>query len=316
MDRELISVPQPPHVVSLLPSATEMLGALGVSPLAVSHECDFPAAVRSLPRATFSHVDSQAPSAAIDDQVRARLASSQPLYGIKQDLIVELRPEVIVTQAQCDVCAVRHSDVLELVACQPDLVKTKVVALNPSSLAEVLRDMLHIGVAVGKELKAQQVVHALQSRIDLIASRLQSLPTVARPRTSVIEWTSPLMTAGNWTPELVALAGGQNCLSEAGKYSGCVTWDAIADAAPEVLIIAPCGYDLARSLHEAEAVRLQAGWADLPAVRNGRVFAIDGNQYLNRSGPRLVETVEILAHLLQPQLFPPPRLADAFRRVP
>jgi iron complex transport system substrate-binding protein len=293
-----------------------MLFALGITPLAVSHECDFPPLARSLPRATFSRITSLAASSAIDDQVRSLLESGQPLYGLDATLIAELRPRVIITQAQCDVCAVRFADVLDLVAAYPELSATQVISLNPLSLRETLQDLVRIGAALNRAGRARDVVASYQVRIDAVAAKTQPLPAEARPRTVVIEWTSPLMTAGNWTPELVTLAGGQICLSEAGEHSSYVTWEAIVAAAPEVLVIAPCGFDLERSLAEAEALRLQAGWLDLPAVQAGRLFAIDGNQYLNRSGPRLVDTLEILAHLLQPQLFAAPALANAFKIVP
>lgn len=305
-----------PRVVSLLPSATEVLFALGIAPLAVSHECDFPPVAAALPRATFARLNSRDSSAAIDQQVKTLLESGEPVYGLDGPLIAELRPQVIVTQAQCDVCAVRHADVLDLVASRPELSETRVVSLNPSSLGEMLQDVAGIGKAVERESRARELVASLQDRIDAVAAKTQSLAPEARPRTVVIEWTSPLMTAGNWTPELVALAGGQNYLSVAGQHSGYVSWDAILAAAPEVLVIAPCGFDLERSRSEAADLRRQAGWRELPAVKTGRVFALDGNQYLNRSGPRLVDTLEILAHLLQPQLFQPPPLVEAFRTVP
>jgi iron complex transport system substrate-binding protein len=293
-----------------------MLAALGVAPLAVSHECDFPPLARSLPRATFSRIESQRSASEIDGQVKGLLEAGEPLYGLHAQLVAKLRPDVIVTQAQCDVCAVRHADVLDLVASCPELSATCVVSLNPQSLGEVLQDIARIGVAVEREARARRVVAALRTRIDSVKAKTQPLAAEARPRTVVIEWTSPLMAAGNWTPELVALAGGQNCLSVAGHHSQYVTWEAILAATPEVLLIAPCGFALERSLAEAAVLLRQPGWADLPAARSDRVFVIDGNQYLNRSGPRLVDTLEILAHLLQPRLFPPPALAEAFRKVP
>lgn len=304
------------RVVSLLPAATEMLYLLGVSPVAVSHECDFPSAAQALPRATTSRVDSAKSSGDIDADVKALLDKGEPLYLLNRELIERLAPEVIVTQAQCDVCAVRHADVVDLVASSPHLLRqTQVIALNPSSLGDCLADLLCLGQSVDRQARAEMVVAGLQSRIAAVVDKTRSLALIDKPRTVVIEWIDPLMTAGNWTPELIELAGGMVCLATPQAHSAYVAWQDIVAAQPQVLLIAPCGFDLERSLREAKLLRRLPGWDQLPAVANGRAWVIDGNQYLNRPGPRLVETLEIAAHLVQPQHFPPPDLKQAFKRV-
>jgi iron complex transport system substrate-binding protein len=288
-------------IVSLLSSATEMLFALGLGEqvLAVSHECDFPPWVRSLPRATRSQIDSSQSSGQIDVQVRELTQSGAALYELDRELLVRLAPELIVTQAQCDVCAVRYRDVLDLVAAEPLLRQTHVVALNPTSLADVLADIHRVAAAAhALEPVAASVVASLQRRIDQVVQQ----PIEVRPRVVCLEWLDPLMTAGNWTPELIELAGGQSCLAESERHSEYTTWDQVRDCNPDVLLIAPCGFDLYRSQQESRRLWQLPGFADLTAVQFGRAFVLDGNSYLNRSGPRLVDTVEILAALFRGKL--------------
>lgn len=292
------------RIVSLISSGTEILFALGLGEqvLAVSHECDYPLAARQLPKATRSLVDSSQKSGQIDEQVKSLSSAGAALYGLDDELIVHLRPDVIVTQAQCDVCAVRYADVLDLVSSAPALAATQVVALNPQSLDEALADVLRVGKACGAQTAAKAFVGSLVARVGRIALAAKTV----RPRVVCIEWTDPIMTAGNWTPQLVELAGGNAGLATAGQHSGYVSWEAIALYDPEVLIVAPCGFDLARSQVEAQSLRSLPGFERLTAVQSARAFVVDGNAYLNRSGPRLVDSLEILAHLIQPNLFPPP----------
>ena len=303
------------RIVSLLSSGTEILFALGLGELvlAVSHECDFPPAARELPRATRSWIDSSLPSGQIDDQVKLRLAAGQPLYDLDAELICRLAPDLVVTQAQCDVCAVRHADVVDLVRARPELRSAGVVALNPQSLDDVLADIGRIGRAAEAASAAEALIESLRRRIDCIASRTAKLPEAARPRVVCIEWVEPLMAAGNWTPGLIDLAGGRSGLAVPGRHSGYISPDELSEFDPEVLLIAPCGFDLARSRQEAARLAQLPGFGELSAVKTGRAFVLDGNAYLNRSGPRLVESLEILAHLIQPQLFGPPPLAGAWQ---
>lgn len=299
------------RIVSLLSSATEMLFALGLGEqvFAVSHECDCPPEALRLPKATRSLIDSSRASGAIDEQVKSLTASGGALYRIDAELIRELRPDLIVTQAQCDVCAVRLADVLDLVASAPELRSTRVLSLNPSGLADVFTDIQRIADATGRSARGREYCQSLESRIAALERLVRGLSPEERPRVVVLEWLEPLMTAGNWTPELVSLAGGTECLAEPGRHSGYVEWSEVARCDPDVLIVSPCGFDLPRTLEEFQRLPALAGWDGLAAVRTGRVFAVDGNAYLNRSGPRLVDTVEILAHLLQPKRFGRPAWA-------
>jgi iron complex transport system substrate-binding protein len=302
-----------PRIASLLPGATEMVCALGLADalVGVSHECDWPPEVCGLPRVTCSRIRSASASGEIDCQVRTLLAAGDPLYEIDAARLAALRPELIVTQAQCDVCAVRYRDVLDLVACEPSLSGTRVVALNPQSLADVLADVERIAAAAGRPERGRSVAAELATRADAVRRRTASLAADRRPRVAIVEWIEPLMVAGNWLPELVELAGGRYNLVAAGRHSPYVDWTALRDYDPEVLLAAPCGFDLPRTLREAEALPRLDGWSRLAAVRNGRAFAVDGNAYFNRAGPRLCDTLELLAHLVQPQLFAAPLLPAA-----
>jgi iron complex transport system substrate-binding protein len=293
------------RIVSLLSSATEMLFALGLGArvLAVSHECDWPPEVKSLPRVTRSRIDSRQSSQAIDEQVKQFVASGEPLYEIDEPLLRQLRPDLIVTQAQCDVCAIRLADVLQLRDRAPELVGTRVLPLNPTSLDDVLSDIERIGTATQAEAAAQDLVAIYRKRIADIVARTASLPNADRPRVLCIEWIEPLMPAGNWTPQLIEFAGGISGLATAGEHSRYASWDEVATFDPQVILVAPCGFDLPRTLQEAAALPQVKGWRELTAVQAGNVFAIDGNALLNRSGPRLVESLEVLARLIQPQRF-------------
>ncbi len=308
---------KPPRIVSLLSSATEILCALGLedSLLAVSHECDFPSSITGKPRATVSFIDSNRPSEQIDSEVKSRLGAGLPLYGLNEPLLRSLAPDLIVTQAQCNVCAIQYDDVLKLVASSPELSQTRVLALSPNSLQDILQDVLRVGEAVGLSDRAQHFESSLRTRIDRVASLTRSLDPSSRPRVICIEWVSPLMAAGNWTPELIELAGGQSGLATSREHSRYVTWREITGFDPQVLLVAPCGFDLRRSDHEAQELPTLPCWNAVSAVKAGRVFVLDGNALLNRSGPRIVDSLELLAHLLHPDRFPAPSgfLADAWR---
>lgn len=288
-----------------------MLFALGleVRVVAVSHECDFPPAAAQKPRATRSLIDASQDSSAIDDQVRELAARGAALYEIDAPLLAELAPDLIVTQAQCDVCAVRYDDVLHLVGSQPRLAATRVLALSPLSLADVLADVRRVGEAAGIDEAARAYAASLGERVARIQSVSAALPAAARPRVVCLEWLDPLMPAGNWTPELVELAGGKSGLAQSGRHSVVAQWADVLAYDPQVLVLMPCGFDLARTVVEAARLPGLPGWGDLAAVCRSRVFAVDGNAYFNRSGPRLVDSLEILAHLLHPDLFAPPLAA-------
>ncbi len=293
------------RIVSLISSGTEILFALGLGPhvLAVSHECDFPPAARNLPRLTRSWIDSSRASSRIDAEVRRRLNAGMSLYEIDAERLCRLQPELIVTQAQCDVCAVRLADVALLVESRRELAGSTIVALNPQSLGDVLADIGRLGAAAGVQSAADALVTRLRARVAAVEQTMSSLAGNSRPTVVCIEWAEPLMPAGNWTPELIELAGGLSRLAVRDRHSEYVPWDAIRSLNPEVLLVAPCGFDLARSQIEAASLAKLPGYAELRAVRGGRAFVIDGNAYLNRSGPRLVESLELLASLIHPELF-------------
>jgi len=297
-----------PRIVSLLSSATEIVCAIGLgdSLLAVSHECDHPASVLAKPRATVSYIDSRPGSDEIDRQVKDRLGAGLPLYGLDEELLRELSPDLIITQAQCDVCAIRYADVLQVVASAPQFRDTRVLPLSPSSLGDILADVMRVADAAGRPAAGESLLQSLQQRCDDIASIGRAVPFASRPRVVCIEWVSPLMASGNWTPELIELAGGRNGLAAPMEHSRYVSWEEIVQFDPQVLLVAPCGFDLTRSVHEARQLLAFPRWGNLSAVKGGRAFVLDGNALLNRSGPRIVDSLELVAYLLHPAHFPEP----------
>jgi iron complex transport system substrate-binding protein len=296
------------RIASLLSAATEILYSLGMGEhiVAVSHECDFPADVNAKPRVTRSNIDSAQSSDQIDRQVHDRIAAGAPLYEIDAEQLAKLAPDLIVTQAQCDVCAVRYADVVDLVRSRPELQHAKIVALNPQSLDDVLSDILRIGEAAGAIDRAVAVVSKQRARISTVARSFTALAETDRPKVALIEWIEPLMLAGNWVPELIRLAGGRCDLTKSGIHSAYTEWSALEAYDPDVIVVAPCGFDLDRTRLESQSLLRHPNWPRLFAVRNGRVFIADGNAYFNRSGPRLVDSLELLAHFVHPQQFPSP----------
>jgi iron complex transport system substrate-binding protein len=298
------------RIVSLLASATEFVAALGFIDQLVgrSHECDWPLAVRSLPAVSTVQIDIGASSVAIDAEVRRRSKEAQvaprdalqalSLYHINIDMLRELQPDVIFTQMQCQVCAVSERDVIAALNAITGL-SPRIVSLAPYRLADVWEDVIRIGEALDCLQKAVTFVAAATTRLDHIRKQssdiLQHQP---RPRVAMIEWMEPLMAAGNWTPELVEIAGGENLFGQIGMHSPGLTWDALVGADPDVIVVAPCGFTLVRTLSELPIMQRHPLWGNLRAVRSGNVFIADGNAYFNRSGPRLVDSAEILAAIL------------------
>ena len=291
-----------PRIVSLIASATEIVCALGFENRLVgrSHECDYPPSVETLPVCSSSKVDVDASSRAIDDQVRAIVADALSVYRIDARLLDELAPTVIVTQTQCEVCAVSLKDVeqavCELVASEP-----RIVSLEPMDLGDVFDDVRAVAAALDLPERAERLNAGLTARLDAIRDRSHEL--AERPTIACIEWIDPLMHAENWVPELVEIAGGKAMLGEAGRHSGYFEFERMAEADPDVIAVMPCGFDIPRTAAEMPPLAAQSGWSELSAVRGGRVFLTDGNQYFNRPGPRVVESAEILAELLHPQVF-------------
>ena len=291
-----------PRIVSLLPSATEIVCALGCSRQLVgrSHECDFPPEVRSLPACTESKLDPARSSAEIDREVKSLLRNALSIYHVDADRLRALRPDVILTQSQCEVCAVSLPDVEQAVA-ELAGVQPQVVSLSPNRLVDIWEDILTVARALGVEEQGKALVKGLKNRVvDVIAkvSLVKRPPSVA-----CIEWFEPLMAAGNWVPELVELAGGLNLFGEAGKHSPWLNWEAVLEHDPEIIVAMPCGFDLSRTRQEMTALAGRPGWRKLRAARTGRVYVADGSQFFNRPGPRLVESLEMFGEMFHPQWF-------------
>ena len=315
------------RIVSLLASATEMIAALGCLDLLVgrSHECDYPPEVLQLPLVSTVQIDTETSSQEIDAQIK-RLAHEKELvqndalkalsiYHIDVTLLQELRPDVIFTQTQCEVCAVSERDVTlalqQLTGLQP-----RIVSLAPYRLADVWEDVVRVGKALGKREQAEALVQGYQQRLERLERQGIALNASGKkPRVAVLEWLDPLMSAGNWTPELIAYAGGESLFGEVGVHSPWLTWEALQEANPDVIVLAPCGFSLERTQVDLPLLQQHPSWRSLQAVRNGRVYAIDGNYYLNRSGPRLVESAELLGRVIWGEQLTIPSPETAWQRI-
>ncbi len=299
-----------PRVISLVPSGTEIVAALGAvdTLVGVTHECDYPASVASLPRVTASVVDSAASSASIDSQVRALSASGVPLFAVGADDLVRLAPTHILTQTLCDVCAVTEGDVRSVAAVLP--VPPRILPLTGRTLDGVWSDMRAVGAALGRADGADRLVDDIETRFRRVHERLESA-RAPRPRIAVIEWLDPVYVAGHWTPELVRRAGGVDVLAEPGAHSVRIGVERVRAAEPEIVIFAPCGFDVVRAEREAAALLATSEWA---WARGKVCWAIDGNALTSRPGPRLADAVEVIAAIVSPSVFgaPPERWA---RRV-
>lgn len=291
-----------PRIVSLIASATEIACALGFADQLVgrSHECDFPESVQRLPVCTAPKFPVHGSSYEIDQRVRAILQESLAVYRVDAEQLRQLRPDVILTQAQCEVCAVSLRDV-EQVVCQWLDSRPRIVSLVPNGLADVWTDICLVADALGVPERGTALVERLQQRMAAIAERARLAGS--RPTVACIEWIEPLMAAGNWMPELVEMAGGVPLFGTAGQHAPQMAWPQLVEADPEVILIMPCGWDIARSRQDLPALTGKPEWPRLRAVRDGRVYIGDGNQYFNRPGPRLVESLEILAEILHPEHF-------------
>jgi iron complex transport system substrate-binding protein len=288
------------RIVSLLPSATEIVAALGLCSAIVgrSHECDYPPEIQDRLICTEAQLNSEKPSAQIDADVLDLAQKALSIYKIKTDVLEQLQPTHIVTQDQCDVCAVNFADVEKAVA---ELTHShpQVISLQPNVLTDVWTDIERVAATLGVE--SQAVLAQLQSRVEACRQKAQGVSE--RPTVACIEWTEPLMAAGNWIPELVEIAGGQLLFGTVGKHSPYLEWDALVKADPEVIVIMPCGFGLERTRQETQPLTQRPEWSSLQAVRMGKVFITDGNSYFNRPGPRLVDSLEILAEILHPDSF-------------
>jgi iron complex transport system substrate-binding protein len=290
------------RIVSLLPSATEIVYALGAEPVGVSHECDYPPEAAEKPAVNRSLVDAEAGSQEINEQVAAA-EDDDGVYEIDTETLAALDPDLVVSQGICDVCAV--DEVLVEDAIERTGIDAAVLTTDPHSLDDVFADIRRIGDAIGRTDRAASLVADLRERVTAVERTVEERVD-QRPRVAVLDWLDPVMVAGHWLPEMVELAGGQYGLAAPGDRSEPREWAEIREYDPEVLIGAPCGFELDQTVENLGDLTDRPGWADLTAVREGRAYALDGHHYVNRPGPRLVETLEYLAALIHPDLFEAP----------
>jgi iron complex transport system substrate-binding protein len=291
-----------PRIVTLLPSATEIVCALGFEDQLVgrSHECDFPASVTRLPALTEAKFNPEGTSAEIDRRVKKIVADALSVYRVDAARLRELRPDVIVTQSQCEVCAVSERDVEAAVA-EWLGARPRIVSLAPYSLEDVFTDMQRVADALDAPDRGIQLVTKLRARLSAIAEKASN--AASRPGVATIEWIDPLMAAGNWMPTLVEMAGATNLFGKPGEHSPWMKFDDLAAKDPDLILISPCGFNMARAAQDLPALTNRPEWPQLKAVRNRRVYIADGNQYFNRPGPRIAESLEILAEIVHPELF-------------
>lgn len=284
------------RIVSLICSATEIVAALGYENCLVgrSHECDFPPSVQALPICSEPRIDVSGSSNEIDQQVKASLRDALSIYTVFREELERLKPSVIITQSQCDVCAVNLEDV-QATVCEMVESKPEIVSLEPMALSDIWSDIQTVAAALNHAEAGHRLVDSLQQRLQGLTTMLPA--SDCRPTVVCIEWLEPLMPAGNWIPELVELAGGTSLLSEAGKHSPWITWDDLVTANPDFIVIMPCGFGIERTKQELHLLTEHPSWSSLNAVQNGHVFLTDGHQFFNRPGPRVVDSAEILAEI-------------------
>jgi len=290
------------RVVTLLPAATEIVAALGFaeSLVGVSHECDWPPEVNARPRVTHCEIYGKGlPSAEVDRWVNQALASKGTLYTIDAPLLRELAPDVIVTQQLCDVCAIDYASVVAIASALPR--RPAIVNLSPTSLADIFGDVRRVAAALAAPERGEALVASLLERVDAV--RMRAAGASSRPRCVLVEWIDPPFCGGHWNPELIDIAGGVDPVGRIGAPSVQVPWSRIVDARPEILVLSCCGYDVERTLADVRILRGYPSWEALPAVRDGRVYAVQGGAYFSRPGPRIVESLEIMAHIVHPELF-------------
>lgn len=291
-----------PRIVSLLPSATEIISALGHRDSLVgrSHECDFPGGVEALPVCTRPRANLNGSSQEIDSKIKDIIAKSLSVYEVLNDVLKKVKPDVIVTQNQCEVCAVSLNDVEAAVY---ELVDStiEIVSLAGESTTAIYDDIHRVAAVLNASALGAEVIERMQSRLAEISASAEKLDT--RPRTACIEWVDPLMAAGNWIPEFVEASGGENLFGSIGEHSPWLEWSELLEADPDVIVLMPCGYGLERTTKEAQMLASDKRWISLRAVREGRAYVTDGNAYFNRPGPRLRDSLEMMAEMIHPNIF-------------
>jgi iron complex transport system substrate-binding protein len=297
-----------PRIVTMIASATEIVCALGSENdlVARSHECDYPASVMRLPVCTAPRFDVHGSSREIDQRVKTLIEEATSIYRVDADMLRQLQPDVIVTQAHCDVCAVSEKDVEKAIGSwlrsapaalvrQEGRSSPKIVSLSPNKLGDVWQSIRNVADSLGVSSKGEVLVKQLEGRVQRIADKTMAM--AERPTVACLEWLDPLMAAGNWVPELVTLGGGHNLFGSVGKHSPWMTWEQLCQRDPDIILAMPCGFDLAKTRMEMAGLKAHPGWKNLRAVRERGVYVSDGNQFFNRPGPRLVESLEILAEV-------------------
>ncbi len=307
--------PSIPTICSLLPSATEIVFALGLGDrlAAVTHECDFPREAARLPVITRSTLDDHEPRRSHDIHTHistARHAGSS-IYRLDQDLLQRLAPDLILTQELCDVCAVSYETVKQAVRRLPG--RSTILSFEPTTLQGILDTIRQVGEATGASAQAASLVREFEDQADTIAVRARTASGC--PRVFAMEWLDPPFTAGHWVPELVRLAGGRDELAREGAPSTQIPWRRIADYDPEIIVLMPCGFTLDRTLEEFAHVTLPEEWSGLSAVRSGRIYAVNGSAYFNRPGPRIVLGLQILAEIIHPEIFTRTTPPEAWQRL-
>jgi iron complex transport system substrate-binding protein len=293
-----------PHkkIVSLLAATTEIVCALGLeqSLVGVSHECDYPESIKKLPKCSDVRFIPGASSLEIDKKVKEILTDALSVYTVNKDIIQQLNPDIVLTQTQCEVCAVSLKDV-ELALDSLLDKHAEIISVQPNTLGDIFKDITLIAEKLDVPEAGLSLIESLEERIDIIRHKLQFMAD--KPTVACIEWMEPLMVAGNWLPEMVEIAGGRPVLAVNGKHSPFITWETLQAENPDVIIITPCGFDIERTLKEIDVILSLPGFAELKAVKNNRLYIADGNQYFNRSGPRIVDSIEILAEIIYPKQF-------------
>jgi iron complex transport system substrate-binding protein len=300
------------RIVSLLPSTTEIVCALSLENelVGITHECDYPAHITDRPRLTASRISHETmTSAEIDHAVRSQLDGHGSIYDLDEARLRELKPDLILTQELCDVCAVSYKTVAQ--AARAFEADVKVVSLEPNTIADIFANIRMVGELAGRENEADELIRTLTARLDRVREKTSALSH--HPRTLMLEWLAPPFAPGHWVPEQVAIAGGDHAFGRSGKASVTTTAKEISDYAPEVIVLVPCGYYQEDILRQLPNAKLPQGWNDLPACKNNEIWATDATSYFSRPGPRVVDGVEILARILHPEIFGPPNESQAIR---
>jgi iron complex transport system substrate-binding protein len=289
-------------IISLLPAATEIICALGLESQLVgrSHECDFPETVKQLPVCSYDRIGANLSSLEIDKQVKQLLTNALSVYEVNSEQIKQLSPDVIITQDQCAACAVSLPEVEQALANELEK-PARIISLQPNSLGNIMENITEVARALNAVPAANALLEELQERVDLIQHKLKFIEN--KPTVACIEWLEPLMVSGNWIPELVEIAGGNPVMAEPGKHSPYIQWEDLRLQDPEVIVVMACGFSIERTLKEIDTLLQLPNFTDLQAVKNKRLYLTDGNQYFNRPGPRIVDSIEILAEIIYPKQF-------------